>query len=279
VRQQPRGGPRVDAELAAADLRDAAVSPPSAPLGVAAGVAPVAAMRASVPVIGPEQAGSAAPSGAMAKSQSQSPSQSPSQSASPSQAQAPAPAQAVVQAVAPPVPSTDVTSENAAQRRLATAREADEAPTRVQAQEQERKGAPAPTQSRGRVLREPALGQVVVTGKSAGAAESGNAAAPAKAPAPKAVALAGYSMTEDSLVAPTTRRRYFSPTGMALELLITPSPAARKESAGQRNAAEFVVTTENGRSIVRWHARGLEYVLEGALTPDSLMKLATQLKP
>jgi hypothetical protein len=277
VRQQPRGGPRVDAELAATDLRDA-TAPRSAPLGLSAGAAPVAAMRASVPVVGPEQAASAAPSGAMAKAQSQPQPQSPSQSASPSQAQAPAPAQAVVPAVAPPVPSTDVAIDTAAQRRVATAREADEALTRVQSQERERKGAPSATPSRIRVPRELTLGRVIVTGSSR-AEESRNAAAPAKAPAPKAVALAGYSMTEDSLVAPTTRRRYFSPTGMALELLITASPAARKESAGQRNAAEFVVTTENGRSIVRWHARGLEYVLEGALTPDSLMKLATQLKP
>ncbi len=100
-----------------------------------------------------------------------------------------------------------------------------------------------------------------------------------KAASTKSIALAGYSMTEDSLVAPTTRRRYVSPTGTALELLITPSVTSRKESAGQRNAAEFVVTTENGRSAVRWQARGMDYVLAGALAPDSLMKLATKLKP
>ncbi len=274
VRQQPRGGPRSEAEVAAMDRSDAAASTGAVAPGSAARSTPVAAMQAGGPVIGPEQAASASPAGVVAKSQGQS----QSQSGSTSQAQAPTPAQAVAQAVAPPVPSTDVAIDSAAQRRVATAREADEALTRVQAQERERKGAPSATPSRIRVPRELTLDRVIVTGSSR-AEEPRNAAAPAKAPAPKVVALAGYSMTEDSLVAPTTRRRYFSPTGTALELLITSSPAARKESAGQRNAAEFVVTTDNGRSTVRWHARGLDYVLEGALTPDSLMKLATRLKP
>ena len=41
---------------------------------------------------------------------------------------------------------------------------------------------------------------------------------------------------------------------------------------------QFTVTALEGRSIVRWHARGMDYELQGALPPDSLVKLATQLK-
>jgi len=148
----------------------------------------------------------------------------------------------------------------------------------VEAAERAQKGPPPATTERLRVPREQALDQVVVTGASAPAAETRGAAASPKATSFKAIALPGYAMTEDSLVAPTTRRRYFSPTGTALELLVTPSTAVWKASAGQRNVAEFVVTTENGRSAVRWQARGMDYVLEGLLAPDSLMKLAIRLK-
>lgn len=97
--------------------------------------------------------------------------------------------------------------------------------------------------------------------------------------APKITPLAGYVAVEDESVPAMTRRRYVSPSGVALELSIVRSFTPAKDSIRAGAAAEFVVSTANGRSTVRWHARGMDYVLHGPLAPDSLIKLATQLKP
>ncbi|MDZ7632813.1 MAG: zf-HC2 domain-containing protein [Gemmatimonadaceae bacterium] len=75
------------------------------------------------------------------------------------------------------------------------------------------------------------------------------------------------------------RRRYVSATGTSLELSITQSVAsAGKALMAAGDASAFVVTTDGGRSTVRWSARGVEYILQGPLAPDSLVKLATQLQ-
>ena len=123
-------------------------------------------------------------------------------------------------------------------------------------------------------------GGVVTTGVAAAAkepsAEGGGAVA--KASAPKPVALAGYTATDEESTPSMTRRRYISSSGTPLLLLITtPLPEGKRQRA-DADASEFSITTSNGRSVVRWHVRGLDYELQGALAPDSLMKLATQLK-
>lgn len=95
--------------------------------------------------------------------------------------------------------------------------------------------------------------------------------------------LAGYATVEER-AAPTvpaiTRRRYVSASGMALVLTIVPGAASASASAGADATAspQYVVSSSNGRSTVRWQAQGNAYELQGALPADSLMKLATQLK-
>ncbi len=174
--------------------------------------------------------------------------------------------------------SVAVASDTAAPRRDATARATGEALERVQADERARKGPPPPSGERRMQVPMP-LEAVTVTGMPSSAKVEVGSGAVADVAVPKAIALAGYSVTEDSLRATVTRRRYVSPSGAALELFITPSAAPRRASATQRNASEFLVTTANGRSVVRWQAGGMDYTLEGALAPDSLMTLATRLKP
>jgi hypothetical protein len=77
-----------------------------------------------------------------------------------------------------------------------------------------------------------------------------------------------------------TRRRYVAVDGTTLLLVIAPSKAdeAKPASAAAKAAPEFIVSTAKGRSTVRWQMGGLSYELQGALTPDSLVKLATLLK-
>jgi hypothetical protein len=95
---------------------------------------------------------------------------------------------------------------------------------------------------------------------------------------PKPGALPGYTATDEQSLPSVTRRTYVSSSGTALLLLITqPVVDSKAQGAGTR-ASEFVVTTDSGRSIVRWHARGFDYELQALLTPDSLVKLATQIK-
>ena len=94
----------------------------------------------------------------------------------------------------------------------------------------------------------------------------------------KAVALAGYTALEEDALPSITRRRYVSEKGTPILLLIM-QPLPEAKGAQERDAAsEFVVSTTNGRSTVRWHAHGKDYELQGALAPDSLVKLATLLK-
>ena len=110
-------------------------------------------------------------------------------------------------------------------------------------------------------------------------------AADAATPAPsspvaprKAVRLAGYTSVEEESVSSVTRRRYISSAGTPLILVIVQSAAAPKAGVRSESAPEFVVRTANGTTAVRWTAGGLSYELTGALSPDSLVKLATQIR-
>jgi hypothetical protein len=133
--------------------------------------------------------------------------------------------------------------------------------------------APAPTQAQAAPAAQNAAS--VDQARSSGAAMGFATAAPA---AKKAVPLAGYTAIEEESLPSVTRRRYVSAAGTPLMLLIVQSPADAKAQRAVSAAPEFVVTTSNGRSFVRWHARGMDYELQGVLAPDSLVKLATQLK-
>jgi len=94
---------------------------------------------------------------------------------------------------------------------------------------------------------------------------------------PTATTLTGYQAIEDVALPSVTRRRYIAANGTTLVLVIAPTTA--DEVQPDANAAqEFTVSTARGRSTVRWQRSGLSYVLQGALAPDSLMKLATQLQ-
>ena len=190
-------------------------------------------------------------------------------------------AAASVQALARPLPvvAADVAVDSTEQRRR-DAQSSQDALGRVQAQEQARaqQGTPAsPSQTRIRE-RQLHLDAVVVTGMSAPAPAQASNAATSKGGMPKPVVLPGYTATDEQSLPSVTRRTYVSSSGTALLLLITQPVVDRKAQAAGARASEFVVTTESGRSIVRWHARGLDYELQAPLAPDSLMKLATQLK-
>ena len=116
------------------------------------------------------------------------------------------------------------------------------------------------------------LNAVVVTGVAAPVA-----GAPA---APKATPIPGYTATEEASQPAVIRRRYVSSAGTPLLLVIVQAATAGKAQAASRaeSSPEFVVRTQNGRSTVRWQRDGRSYELQGALAPDSLVKLATQLK-
>lgn len=136
--------------------------------------------------------------------------------------------------------------------------------------------APAPAQAR-------ALGMA----KAVPAAEAANAAQSELAPS-----IPGYTRVDDASARPVIRRRYLAPDGTALELLVAPSREALRTQASGAEApragvsryddakatSEFVVSTANGRSTVRWQRRGLSYELQSALAPDSLVKLAMLLR-
>ena len=89
--------------------------------------------------------------------------------------------------------------------------------------------------------------------------------------------LSGYQTVVDVALPSMTRRRYIAADGTTLVLAIAPITAdeVKPDAAA---AQEFTVSTAQGRSTVRWQLSGMSYVLQGALAPDSLMKLATQLK-
>ncbi|MCC7055011.1 MAG: zf-HC2 domain-containing protein [Gemmatimonadaceae bacterium] len=103
-------------------------------------------------------------------------------------------------------------------------------------------------------------------------------AANASVAAAKAVAIPGYTATEEASQPAIIRRRYVSPAGTPLLLQIMQAPSASKPQGARSESAEFVVSTSNGRSTVRWQRDGRSYELQGALAPDSLVKLATLLK-
>lgn len=132
--------------------------------------------------------------------------------------------------------------------------------------------------------RQAEMQSVVVTGAGSARAPASpsvafEASAVARNSAPKLVTLPGYMAMEEDSIPAITRRRYVSSSGTALMLLIVRTTAdARKRAAVADSAPQFTVTALHGRSIVRWHARGMDYELQGALAPDSLVKLATQLK-
>lgn len=129
---------------------------------------------------------------------------------------------------------------------------------------------PAPA---GRSLRMPD----VVAGNVAAAAPAAMPVA-RSAPTLPERELAGYATVEERsapAMPAITRRRYVSASGTALVLTIVQGAAAAEPSA---TTPEYVVSSSNGRSRVRWQARGMTYELQGSLSPDSLMRLATQLK-
>ncbi len=116
--------------------------------------------------------------------------------------------------------------------------------------------------------------------QEAGASVADLAAAPAGnvSPAKKPGTLAGYTTALESAEASVTRLRYTSSAGTPLTLLIVPSVGEAKRTRAAADVSEFVVSTANGVSAVRWQTRGVRYELSGALAPDSLVKLAAQLK-
>ncbi len=119
------------------------------------------------------------------------------------------------------------------------------------------------------------LGQAVVAEAAAGNA------APAVAGAAKVSAasrtLAGYQAVEDVTLPPQTRRRYVAADGTTLLLVIVPL-AGESTKPTSKPASEYTVSTAKGRSTVRWQMGTLSYELQGVLAPDSLVKLATQLR-
>ena len=239
LRQPVRTGPRNDSELTIADRTDVAVAK-SAPPVAAAAAQPMPPKALSMPL--------------------------------------------------PAVAVADVARDSVADRAAAAQAGAD-ALGRVQAREaaaaqRDTRASDIATRMR---TASPRLESVVVTGaggarpaatapRTAAAGAVANAVANAAARA--IVTLPGYTATDEESVPATTRRRYVSSSGTALTLLIVQASAdARKRADAAADAApQFTVTALNGRSIVRWHARGMDYELQGALAPDSLVKLATQLR-
>jgi hypothetical protein len=89
--------------------------------------------------------------------------------------------------------------------------------------------------------------------------------------------LDGYQMREIATLTSVTRRRYVATDGTMLDLVITPA-TTETSKIGAAAVPAFAVSTAEGRSTVRWQRSGLSYELQGALAPDSLVTLATQLK-
>ncbi len=199
-------------------------------------------------------------------------------------------AQPAQEAVMKPLPvvAADVARDSTEQRRR-DERSSQDALGRVQAQEQARAQQNSPSQPNApaspapgkRRHDEPRLEAVVVTG---GVASPPATPAPTensgvtKRAMPKSASLPGYVATDEQSLPSVTRRTYMSSSGTALLLLITQPVVQAKAQAGGARASEFVVTSDSGRSIVRWHSRGFDYELQALLAPDSLMKLATQIK-
>jgi Putative zinc-finger len=99
----------------------------------------------------------------------------------------------------------------------------------------------------------------------------------------KPALIAGYTATDEASQPAIIRRRYVSSAGTPLLLVIVQATTTGKAESGattrQEYSREFVVhTAANGRSTVRWQRDGRAYELQGALSPDSLMKIAIQLR-
>ncbi len=126
------------------------------------------------------------------------------------------------------------------------------------------------------------LNSVVVTGvQAATAREAQKAAADAAGDTGDArpLSIPGYRMSESESVSSVTVRRYVPEAGPTVTLLIVQaSGKATARDARRDTVSQFVVTTVDGQSIVRWHAKERDYELRGALAPDSLVKLATLLR-
>ncbi len=195
---------------------------------------------------------------------------------------------AAARALSVPLPTVAVAAaarDSIAERRAdadARSRESTDALGRVQVQEQARAQQASPaSQGPTRIRRGPTeqLGRIVVTGTSSAPQQTSAAnVATAKSAAPKPVTIAGYTALEDESLPSITRRRYVSPNGPPIVLLIMKPPTEQKSAPAQELESAFVVYSTNGQSTVRWRARGRNYELQGALGPDSLMKLATLFK-
>ena len=200
---------------------------------------------------------------------------------------------AALRALSVPLPTVAVAAaarDSIAERRAdadARSRESTDALGRVQVQEQARAQQASPaSQGPTRIRRGPTeqLGRIVVTGISSAPQQTSAAnvatanVATAKSAAPKPVTIAGYTALEDESLPSITRRRYVSPNGPPIVLLIMKPPTEQKSVPAQETESAFVVYSTNGQSTVRWRARGRNYELQGALGPDSLMKLATLFK-
>jgi anti-sigma factor RsiW len=138
----------------------------------------------------------------------------------------------------------------------------------AEASSMSRRAAPAPTAIATDEMSSPPAGQQL------GGAAANRVVRPASS------VLTGYQSVEDVTMPLVTRRRYVAVDGTTLLLVIAPSKAdeAKPTSVAAKAAPEFLVSTAKGRSTVRWQMGGLSYELQGALAPDSLVKLATLLK-
>ena len=241
LRQQARGGPRQDAEAAMTDRSDNAARKSSA--DAVAALAPPPPRAIAQPMAGIVSA-------------------PPRTSASERRRDVQAPSAAEAPLARGQVQEQARVQQSAAPAAQQTAPSADRAETVRQSQASSR------------------FGSAIASGAAAPVTDqtTNGAAVPAKPAAKKAIPLAGYTTTEEESLPTITRRRYVSSSGTPLLLLITQPFPESKGQRSQEGASEFVVSTTNGRSTVRWHARGLDYELQAALAPDSLMKLATQLK-
>ncbi len=161
----------------------------------------------------------------------------------------------------------------ASRERRASSVEARESAARVPSAQ------PAPASATGLAAPAPLAASQVAAAPRAPAAPAATAAkAGSPTAAPVLVSLAGYSAVEEQTLPAVTRRRYVSSAGTTLVLLIERGTAPPRPTSAAATGPEFTVRTVNGSSVVRWTSRGDVYELTGALPPDSLVKLATQLR-
>jgi anti-sigma factor RsiW len=256
-RVRPRGGPRAEAADVSAEQSVAAEpSTMRAPLVAAPGAAAPPAVAAVTATSSEAAKPALAQSGIAAKAASNAVEQERAAS-----------------------PRREQYAEQSANGRAAEpggnrrARNADSDGAAAQAQ-----SAPAPTQQPAQnVQRDAQSGAVMAEAELRGSVSA----------AKKAVPLPGYTATQESSAGAVTRLRYMSSAGTPLTLMIVQSASEAKQRASRADAApapapapvsEFLVSTANGVSAVRWSARGVNYELSGALAPDSRVKLATQCK-